>query len=87
MIARRPLSALVGLLLWLGSGQLTHGQNCAAPAEWFPRTTQPDNHEPTPGQSCEFYQWAWQTFLFITQADEAGGAAVPGLRHPGGRLR
>jgi hypothetical protein len=48
-------------------------QSCSAPSEWFPRTYRPDNHEPTPGVSCEFYQWAWQTFLYITQAEKDGG--------------
>jgi hypothetical protein len=41
--------------------------------EFLPKTTAPLNLMPPlePGQpiprDCEFYRWAWQTFLFVTQ--------------------
>lgn len=44
---------------------------CVAPADWFrfpPKES--DYHEPTKGVECEFYQFAWQTFLFLIQPDE-----------------
>src|SRR5258708_6043908 len=50
-------------------------QNCPAPASWFPHSsTPPFDPNSFPGTSatdCDFHQWAWQTFLFITQ-DEGG---------------
>lgn len=40
---------------------------CGAPKSWFPheQTPEPDNH--APASNCEFHQWAWQTFLWLTQ--------------------
>ncbi len=41
---------------------------CAAPAAWFPHSQTP---EPDPNQAfnsfCDFHQWAWQSFLWLTQ--------------------
>jgi len=41
---------------------------CAAPAAWFPHSQTP---EPNPNQPfdslCAFHQWAWQSFLWLTQ--------------------
>jgi hypothetical protein len=45
---------------------------CKAPATWFPHamTPEPDFHKPI--APCEFHQWAWQEFLWLTQPDENG---------------
>jgi hypothetical protein len=45
---------------------------CPAPKAWFPheRTPEPDFH--APGSNCEFHQWSWQTFLWLTQATGPG---------------
>lgn len=41
---------------------------CTAPASWFPHSQTP---EPDPNQPfdsfCAFHQWAWQSFLWLTQ--------------------
>ncbi len=43
---------------------------CAAPAAWFPHSNTP---EPNPNQPfaslCDFHQWAWQSFLWLTQTN------------------
>lgn len=43
---------------------------CAAPAAWFPHASTP---EPNPNQPfdsfCAFHQWAWQSFLWLTQTN------------------
>lgn len=43
---------------------------CAAPAAWFPHANTP---EPNPNQPfdsfCAFHQWAWQSFLWLTQTN------------------
>lgn len=43
---------------------------CTAPAAWFPHANTP---EPNPNQPfaslCDFHQWAWQSFLWLTQTD------------------
>ncbi|HEX3530504.1 MAG TPA: hypothetical protein VH988_25865 [Thermoanaerobaculia bacterium] len=42
---------------------------CAAPAAWFPHDKTP---APNPQQAfasfCDFHQWAWQSFLWLTQS-------------------
>jgi hypothetical protein len=44
---------------------------CTAPARWFQLPPiESDYHEPTKGIECEFYQFAWQTFLYIVQPNE-----------------
>lgn len=68
-------------------------QPCTAPKEWFPheKTPEPDFH--APGDNCEFHQWAWQSFLWLTQPtgkgrirllDQpmAGDLFLPGRRPP-----
>jgi hypothetical protein len=41
---------------------------CAAPAAWFPhsKTPEPDPNQPFESL-CDFHQWAWQSFLWLTQ--------------------
>jgi hypothetical protein len=45
---------------------------CPAPTSWFPetQTPEPDFHAPT--SNCEFHQWAWQSFLWISQPTASG---------------
>jgi hypothetical protein len=44
---------------------------CTAPDSWFPQSqTKPFDPAKFPGSSatnCDFHQWAWQTFLYLTQ--------------------
>lgn len=46
---------------------------CSAPSTWFPSTQTP---KPDPGVNfnsfCAFHQWAWQSMLWLTQADASG---------------
>lgn len=48
-------------------------QPCLAPPEWFPHSQTP---EPDPNQPfdsfCAFHQWAWQSFLWLTQTVDGG---------------
>jgi len=38
---------------------------CIAPSNWFPKTPQPMNF--VANTDCEFQQWSWQEFLWLTQ--------------------
>lgn len=50
-------------------------ENCPAPPEWFAAggTPKPLNQKPNPDSDCEFYQWAWQSFLYVTQPENKSG--------------
>lgn len=47
--------------------------DCLANPEWFLDTHVPSNKEPQKGNECQFYQWAWETFLYITRPSKSGG--------------
>jgi hypothetical protein len=47
---------------------------CIAPSKWFPRTAPPQNSKPNPDLDCDFYSWAWEMFLYITQEEKIGGS-------------
>ena len=47
-------------------------ENHCPAGNWFPRTPPPSNAKPDRDCECDFYQWAWQTFLFVTQPDDDG---------------
>ena len=49
---------------------LAIAQPCPAPANWFPHSQTPAPNPytfPTNATDCDFHQWAWQMFLWITQ--------------------
>jgi hypothetical protein len=61
----------ISTLLFLAAGSMTTtagAEDCPAPAAWFKNsgTPPPPMTEPKRGVDCEFYQRAWQTFLFST---------------------
>lgn len=58
-----------------GPNARSDSKSCVAPHEWFPQAPIPANKRPDPNSDCEFYRWAWQTFLFVTQS--AGDADSP----------
>lgn len=68
-------SVLALLSAFALSTQATSAQapaaTCEAPDSWFPSTqTQPFDPSTFPGDSatnCDFHQWSWQTFLWLTQ--------------------
>ena len=52
-----------------GTGAPASGA-CAAPAAWFPHANTPEPDPKQPFNSfCAFHQWAWQSFLWLTQTD------------------
>jgi hypothetical protein len=53
-------------------------QDCLAPSSWFTGGDNPTppydfENEPQAVVDCDFYKFAWQTFLNITQSDTRGG--------------
>jgi hypothetical protein len=48
--------------------------NCFAEPAWFLDSHIPRNQEPDSGKECQFYQWAWETFLYITRPEKKGGS-------------
>jgi hypothetical protein len=63
------LTAGMFLALLLFSSQAARAEeNCPAAKAWFAAsgTPAPSNAEPKRGNDCEFYQRAWQTFLYVT---------------------
>jgi hypothetical protein len=77
----RLTSAVVGLVLaglaiaWVGYAPtaLVAESSCTAPDEWFVDNKTPQVAEdfkvPTDDE-CNFYKWAWQSFLWLTQSDK-----------------
>jgi ketosteroid isomerase-like protein len=75
MLAWLAVPAVIGAVLaWVpsrvGAGD---DENCPAPKEWFPKTPKPTNEKPNPDEDCDFYKWAWQMFLYVTQPDPGRG--------------
>lgn len=71
------LGILIPLVLGLtfSSSISADESGCKAEAEWFPhsQTTEPDHAKFPTGNSvtnCDFHQWSWQMFLWLTQTDE-----------------
>lgn len=69
--AKRIVTAVVASA-FLSTATVAWAQTCSAPSTWFPHasTPEPDSHSPT--SSCEFHQWGWQTFLWLTQTTSPG---------------
>jgi len=43
---------------------------CTAPAQWFPHSQTPEQNSagfPNPPTNCDFHQWSWNAFLWLTQ--------------------
>jgi len=58
-----------------GSAAQGKGLSCGASLNWFPQTPPPTNARPNADSDCDFYRWAWQTFLFVVQSN--GGQSGP----------
>ncbi len=70
----RSFAIAAGLLF---SALCAQAQNCPAPASWFPHSQTPaPNPNIFPGNTtatdCDFHQWAWQEFLYVTQIVDGG---------------
>lgn len=48
---------------------ITQADNCLADSSWFPQsqTLRPDDSTFSSSSNCEFHQWSWQMFLWLTQ--------------------
>jgi hypothetical protein len=47
--------------------------DCTAPPEWFPKTPSVKVDFPkVDADECDFYKWAWQSFLYLTQSEKDG---------------
>ncbi len=59
---------VVGLIGCILLTPITVQSNCLAPSAWFPhsQTPEPNNHAQFQS-NCDFHQWSWQTFLWLTQ--------------------
>ena len=43
---------------------------CTAPATWFPHSKTPEQNSagfPSDPNNCDFHQWSWNAFLWLTQ--------------------
>src|SRR4051812_3956313 len=58
------LALVLHVALWAAEEE-----DCKAPPEWFPKTPKPTYSKPDPDSDCDFYKWAWQTFLYVTQSE------------------
>ena len=57
----------------IASTQKVPQVGCPANSDWFKSTNNmPDTNEPTAHNDCEFYKWAWETFLNVIQPDSDG---------------
>ena len=56
-------------LLWL-CASFAYAEECPAPRQWFSSSAvpTPGDAEPRRGVDCDFYQRAWQQFLFATES-------------------
>jgi hypothetical protein len=68
----RLAATLLTVALFAPSAAHADDPPCLAPAKWFPNTPPPANAKPNPNLDCDFYSWAWETFLYITQEEHAG---------------
>ncbi len=50
---------------------------CAAEPDWFPVTARPAADSFPNSQNCDFHQWAWQTFLWLTQPSDPNDVGSP----------
>src|SRR5262249_12272552 len=71
-VLKQQCKFLVLALLCIAANNKLAGAQCAAPAAWFPHATTPEPDFHQPGSNCEFHQWAWQEFLWLTQPDQNG---------------
>lgn len=62
---------------------LANADNCPAEENWFPhsQTPRPNDAEFKSNSNCEFHQWSWQMFLWLTQ-DWEGKPRFLGFNSP-----
>src|SRR5262245_52667946 len=67
----KVVASLAGILLVAGPLAGVWAQ-CQAPPAWFPHASTPEPDFHAPANDCEFHQWRWQTFLWLTQPTRPG---------------
>ncbi len=52
-----------------GAAEAPKNDTCVAESNWFPhsKTPRPDDQAFKSSSNCEFHQWSWQMFLWLTQ--------------------
>jgi hypothetical protein len=62
------------MTFWMAMGAPAVAQqppaSCTAPAAWFPHSQTPEQNSagfPANPNNCDFHQWAWNAFLWLTQ--------------------
>ncbi|MGZ3861733.1 MAG: hypothetical protein ACXVPN_00390 [Bacteroidia bacterium] len=66
------------------NNETTKADMCLAPASWFPHSQTPPPAEgagspfanPKATSNCDFHQWAWQKFLFLTHTTSANSTVL-----------
>jgi hypothetical protein len=72
------LAAAAVMALWAAAAVPAEAQQsiaCTAPSTWFPHSQTPEQNSagfPAKPNNCDFHQWSWNAFLWLTQ--EVNGA-------------
>lgn len=75
MISYQPLKKIIQLSVMTTGLLFTHASfadQCPALEEWFPhsQTPRPNDAAFSSSSNCEFHQWSWQMFLWLTQEED-----------------
>lgn len=69
LLMRAATAAVWASLAWSGAAQ-AQAPKCDAPANWFPHAKTPEQNSagfPATPNNCDFHQWSWNAFLWLTQ--------------------
>jgi hypothetical protein len=87
LLAGAVVMALAGTF-WAAMNLLAQAQQppqpptpCAAPSAWFPHSQTPEQNSagfPANPNNCDFHQWSWNAFLWLTQ-DVNGAPRFAGM--------
>jgi hypothetical protein len=69
-----PLAVFAAALLVTAAPAV--GQSCPASPSWVSSPSQPDFSQGPQGPLCNFYQYAWQSFLYLTSPAPGGGGEL-----------
>ncbi len=73
---------LIALILLLAVGpRFASAQSCPASASWVTSPSQPDFNS-NPSSLCAFYQYSWQSFLYLTSPAYGGAGALNFENYP-----
>src|SRR5258707_1158005 len=75
-LRRSTCGILMALALLLAVGpRPASAQTCNASSSWVTNPSQP-NFNVDPSSLCAFYQYSWQSFLYLTSPAPGGGGAL-----------